>query len=136
MRVVLDACPPFSKLEGASVLFVVNHLPQVIRIGLKMAAEKAASTIPAPHGGRPPAIASHRIGEVLDNVSILNRKGCTLEAALKRTAMKFGTSERTIERLWAKREEISDEEALPLPTMEEVISYLMNGSENPDIDRS
>jgi hypothetical protein len=132
MRVVLHAYPPVSKWEGVKVLFLVDHFPQVLRLGLKIAAEKAASTIPATHGGRPLAIPSQRIGEVLDYVSLLHRKGCTLEASINRTAFKFGSSERTIERLWAKRDLVSDAEAVPAHTVEEALSYLTHGSESAE----
>ena len=61
---------------------------------------------------------------MLDYVSLLHRKGCSFEAAIKRTAQKFGSSERTIERIWARRESIPDEETMSAPTMEEALAYL------------
>ena len=111
-------------------VFLANHLPQVIRLGLKTAAKKAADTIPPMKGGRPPAIAPQRIGEVLDYVSTLTRKGCTLEAAIYRTAQQFSSSERTIERLWARRGSISDEELMPEVTMDEAIDFITSGGES------
>ena len=54
LRSTLDSMPPLTKRESAIALFFVNHLPQFIRIGLKMAAKKAASDLPSLPPGRPP----------------------------------------------------------------------------------
>jgi hypothetical protein len=130
LRNLLDSCPPMSKREEMIYLFFANHLPQVIRLGLKTAAKKAADTIPPMKPGRPPAIAPQRIAEVLDNVATLYRKGCSLEVAIYRTSQRFGTSERTIERLWAKRESITDDELMPEVTMDEALEYITSGGES------
>ena len=129
LRALLDSCPAMSKREELTYLFLANHLPQVIRPGLKNAAKKAADTIPPRKGGRPPAIAPQKTGEVLDCVSALMRKGCTHEAAIYRTAQRFTSSERTIERLWAKRGSISDDELMPEVTMDEAIAFITRGGE-------
>ena len=129
LRAVLDSCPPMSRREELTYLFLANQLPQVIRPGLQIAAKKAADTIPPMKGGRPPAIAPQKTSEVLDCVSTLIRKGCTLEAAIYRTAQRFTSSERTIERLWAKRGSISDDELMPEVTMDEAIAFITRGGE-------
>lgn len=127
LRAALDSCPPVSKREGLFALFVANRLPQVFRFGLQIAAKKAADSIAPMKGGRPPAIAPQKTGEVLDCVSALMRRGCTFEAAIYRTAQRFGSSERTIERLWARRGSISDDESMPEVTMDEAVKYLSSG---------
>ena len=127
LRTVLDSCPQMSKREEMIGLFLTNRLPQVIRFGLKIAAKKAVETIPAMKGGRPPAIPPQRVYEVLDYVSTLHRKGCSWEAAIRRTAMRFEISERTIERLWSRRESISDDDVMPEVTFEDAIGYLVSG---------
>lgn len=130
LRAALDSCPPLSKREEMTYLFLANHLPQAIRILLQIAAKKAADRIPPMKGGRPPAIPPQKIGEVLDNVSTLIRKGCTLEVAIYRTAQRIGKSERTIERLWARRGSISDDDLMPEVTMDEAIVFITSGGES------
>jgi hypothetical protein len=124
LRAALDACPPMSKREELRALFIAAGLPLLFRTVLQMAAKKVAGTIPAPKGGRPPAVPPQKTGAVLDCVSGLIRKGCTVEAAITRTALRFGSSERTVERLWAKRGSISDDEMLPEVSMDEALLYL------------
>jgi hypothetical protein len=119
-----------SKRDELRALFIAISLPLLIRTGLQIAAKKAAATIPAPKGGRPPAIAPQKSGEVLDCVSTLMRRGCTLEAAIYRTAQRFGSSERTIARLWARRGSISDEGLMPEVTMDEAIAFITSGGES------
>lgn len=128
LRKFLDECEPVSKREAILVAFVINHIPHIIRLGLKFAAQKAISALPAPPGGRPQAIAKGKIGEVLDCVAQLHRRGCTFDVAIKRTAQKFAVSTRTVQRLWARRESISDEELLPAPKMEDAFNLLLRGS--------
>jgi hypothetical protein len=130
LRSLLDSFPQMSKREEMIYLFLLNNLPQVVRFALKTAAKKAADTIPPMKSGRPPAIAPHRIAEVLDSVAVLYRKGCSLEVAVYRTSQRFCTSERTIERLWARRESITDDELMPEVTMDEAIEYITSGDES------
>lgn len=132
LRGALDSCPPMSKREELIALFVATGLPHLVRSGLQIAAKRAAATIPAQKGGRPPAIAPQQTGEVLDCVSALMRKGCSLEAAIYRTAQRFGSSERTIARLWARRGSISDDELMPEVTMDEAIDFITSGGESED----
>jgi hypothetical protein len=124
LRAALDSCPPMSKREETIALFISAGLPLLIRTGLQIAAKKAAATIPAPKGGRPSAIPPQKVGEVLDCVAGLIRRGCTVEAAIYRTAQRFGGSERTILRLWAKRGSMTDDELTPAVTVDEVIEYI------------
>jgi hypothetical protein len=56
LRAALDSCPPMSKRDELRALFIAISLPLLIRTGLQIAAKKAAATIPAPKGGRPPAL--------------------------------------------------------------------------------
>jgi hypothetical protein len=130
LRAALDACPPMSKREALRALFIAAGLPFLFRTVLQMASKKVAATIAAPKGGRPPAIPPQKTGEVLDCVSALMRKGCTFEAAIERTARRFGSSERTIERLWARRGSISEDELMPEVTMDEAIEYITSGGES------
>ena len=127
LRRVLDDCPAPSKIEAMTAVFVANHLPHLIRIGMRSAAQNAASTLPAPSGGRPPALSPNKTREVLDYVSLLHRKGCTLEASVQRTSLRFRVSVRTVERLWAKRELLSDEDSLSAPTVKDALRYLSSG---------
>ena len=129
LRAALESCPPLSKREEMIGLFLANRLPQVIRFGLKIAAKRAADTVPSMKGGRPLAIPPQRVGEVLDYVSKMNRIGCSFETAIQRASQRFGPSERTIERLWAKRASISDEEPVIEITLEEALKYLASGPE-------
>ena len=130
LRATLDSIPPLSKRDEVIGLFIVNHLPQILRIGLKIAARKAASELPAFQAGRPPAIPARKSGEVLDYIAHLHRKGCTLDAAKMRTSLKFGCSLRTIERLWSKRESAEDDLEIIEVTMDEALEYIAAGPEN------
>jgi hypothetical protein len=121
LRALLDRCPPMSRYEKALALVLAQNLHHVLRLGLKAAAKKAASDLPA--GGRPSALANDKALEALDYVSKLNRKGYPFEVAKSRAAHNYGCSVRTIERLWAKRESIS-EEMLPDVTIEDALRYL------------
>lgn len=127
LRAALDSVPPLTKREEAIALFLMNQLPQVIRMGLKIAAKKAAFTLPALQTGRPPAIPARKSGEVLNYIALLHRKGCTLDAAQMRSARKFGCSLRTIERLWSKRESVEDEDEIVEVTMDDALNYLSKG---------
>ncbi len=44
LRAMLDAAPPMSKKETAFALFLAAHLPQAMRLMLKIAAQKAPAT--------------------------------------------------------------------------------------------
>jgi hypothetical protein len=120
LRKALDSLPAVSKMEGALNLFLMEHLPQVIRIGTMITAKTAAATLPAVTGGRPPAISENKRQEALDYVALLHRKGCTFEQAKERAALKFGCKKRTIERVWAER----GSEQNSRVTMKEALAYL------------
>lgn len=130
LRAALDSCAPLSKRQERIYLFLAENLPQVIRVWLKFAAKKAADAIPPMKGGRPPAIAPQKTGAVLDYVSALIRKGCSSEVAIHRTAQRFGSCDRTIERLWAKRGAITESDLMPDVTMDEAIEYITSGGES------
>ena len=132
LRAVLDSCPPFSRREEAILLFLVNQMPQVIRFGLKVAAKKATSTLPAPKGGRPLAIPASEAREVLDYILLLYRKGCTFEVAKNRAAQKFGCHLRTVERLWSRRALIGDEDQPIEVKIDDVLEYLSTKERTAD----
>ncbi len=134
LRKVLDSCPALTKREEVIALFVMSRLPQIMRFVLNVAAKKAKETIPSTTGGRPPAIPPQKILDALDYVSALHRKGCSFEVAIKRTAQRFGTSDRTIERLWAKRESMTEDDLMPEITMDEAVKYLSSAGESAPRD--
>lgn len=129
LRAVLNSCPPLSKREEAIALFLVSHMPQVVRFGLKFAANKAASTLPALKGGRPVAIPASEAREVLDYIALLYRKGCSFEVAKNRAAQKFGCHLRTVERLWSKRALIEDKDQPIEVKIDDVLEYLSTTEE-------
>lgn len=103
LRTALDSCSPLKKREELMCLLLAQSLPGLLRLGLKLAAKKAASDLPPLNNGRPPALSRMQAKEAIDYVSKLHRSGCQFEAAKFRTAQKFQCSLRTIERLWKER---------------------------------
>ena len=65
LRSTLSAAQ-LSSIEKAVVPFVFAHLPQIVRVGTKVFAQKAAASLPAPSGGRPPAVPPSKRNEALD----------------------------------------------------------------------
>jgi len=106
LRNVLDALPPLSEREQQILLYLVSQLPQLLRTGLKLASHKAASTLPAAGNGRPPAASAEEAQEILNYISELHRKNCTLRVAKERAAKKYRKSKRTIDRIWTNRASI------------------------------
>ncbi len=127
LRTLLDSCPPISKREQLIGLLIAQNLPGILRLGLKLAAKRAVTDLPALNSGRPPALSSQKAHEALDYVSKLNRQGCPFEVAKSRAAQKFRCSLRTIERLWTKRESIDDEEEIVEVTMDDALNYISTG---------
>lgn len=120
LRKTLDSMPDLQKHEEAIMLLLMKQLPQVIRIGLKMASNKAKSTLPSPSGGRPTVFSAEETLKVVNCVAELHRRGSSLEVAKSRTAQKFGCGLRTIERLWANRGAIPDDE----PTIDDAFKFI------------
>jgi len=123
LRSALDSCPPMSKSEEKIVLLSMQLLPQVLRIGLKMAAKKATSTLPSSPAGRPRATTATETQELLIYISELHRKGCSLKVAKIRASMKYGHSPRTIERLWSNRGAIREDE----PNIQDALRFIGSG---------
>ncbi|MGO9340175.1 MAG: hypothetical protein ACLPY1_21980 [Terracidiphilus sp.] len=123
LRTTLDSCSAISKREEKLVLLGLKMLPQVLRIGLKMAAQLAASTLPQPPGGRPRASNAAQTHAVQSYILELIGKGCSAKAAKDRAAQKFGLSQRTIHRLWSSRENVPEDE----PGFKDVIGYISTG---------
>jgi len=121
LREALDSRMSLSENEQAYLLFTLENLPQMLRMGISAIAKKAASTLPPPSAGRKPALTAAQAQAALDYVSQLNRKGTPMPAAKYRAAQKFGCSRRTIERLWANRESIPVEEP---PTIQDILTML------------
>ncbi|MFZ1085718.1 MAG: hypothetical protein WAN35_12200 [Terracidiphilus sp.] len=121
LRVALDSRMSLSEKEQAYLLFALQNLPQMLRLGISAIAKKAASTLPPPTGGRKPALTAAQAQDALDYVSQLNRKGTPMAAAKQRASQKFGCSLRTIARLWANRESIPEEES---PTIQDILAML------------
>ena len=123
LRKMLDSWLPMSKSEEKVALLALKLLPQLLRIGLKGAAKKAETTLPALPGGRPRAVSADKTQEALNHVSELHRKGCTFKVAKDRASMKYGLSQRTIERMWLNRESIQEVE----PTVDDVLRFISKG---------
>jgi len=122
-RSVLDTCEQVSWKDEKLMLFTLQNLPSVVRVCLKMAAKSAAIDLPAPPGGRQPALTAQQSTEVVDYVWELSRKGATMDGAKLRASQKFGCSRRTIDRLCASRGSIPEDK----PTMADAISLLTRG---------
>jgi hypothetical protein len=120
LRQTLDSCEPISKAEEKLALFALEHMPSLVRVGLKLAAKKAAATLPPPPSGRPSALDASGKEAVLDYIAELIRKGASMEAAKLRAAQKFNCSKRTVQRLWTNRESIAEDK----PTMDAVVARL------------
>jgi hypothetical protein len=120
LRETLDSLPPLSRRDRIILLFLMAHLPHLLRWGFKKMAEDAVRTLPAMNGGRPSAMTADQVQEALDYVSKLVRQGVSLEIAKKRAGQKFACSLRTIERYWATRGEPTED----TPTIDEAISVL------------
>lgn len=123
LRNVLDGCEPLSKSEEAIALFAMRDLPSLLRVGLKMAAKKAAADLPAPPGGRQPVLTAQQAKEAVDYVWELTRKGASMDAAKLRACQKFGCSRRTLDRLCANRDSTPEDK----PTMADIIKRLAQG---------
>lgn len=123
LRTVLDQLQPMSRSEERLALFMINQLPQLIRIGLKIASKKATKTLPSLPGGRPSRTNAPKAQEVVDWINDLHRKGTTFKAAKERASLKFELSSRTIERLWSNRASIPQDE----PTIDDVLSFISKG---------
>lgn len=123
LRKTLDSCEPLSKSDERLILYAMEHLPSLMRIGLKLVAKKAAYTLPLPPSGRPPALSARESQEMLDYIWALNRKGTPMSAAKYRASQKYGCSQRTIARLCNNRSSIPDDK----PTMTDVISRITKG---------
>jgi len=126
LREALDSRMSLSEKEQALLLFALENLPELLRLGISAIAKKAASTLPPPQAGRKPAFTAAQAQEALDYVSQLNRKGTPMPAAKLRAAQKFGCSRRTIERLWANRESIPLEDQ---PTVQEILTMFFKQGE-------
>jgi hypothetical protein len=133
LRALLDKIPPLTKREEVIGLLIARNLPGILRLGLKLAAKKAATNLPSLNNGRPPTLSSQEAHEALDYVSKLNRQGCSFEIAKLRTAQRFGCSLRTIERLWKDRAALLEDQPAHEPTMDEALSYLINPEESASI---
>jgi hypothetical protein len=123
LRKTLDSCLPTSKSEEKVVLLAIKLLPQLLRVGLKMAAKKAVSALPPPPAGRPRVTTANKTQEVLIFISELHRKGCSLKVAKGRASRRFEISLRTIERLWSNRGSVHEDE----PTFKEVLRFIQTG---------
>jgi hypothetical protein len=125
LRTTLDSCLPMSKSEEKIAVLAISFLPQILRIGLKMAAQEAQRTLPALPGGRPRAITAIETAQVRDFVSKLIREGSTLKAAKDRASRKFVLSKRTIERIWSGRKAMPENE----PTIKDALRYITTHGE-------
>jgi hypothetical protein len=121
LRETLDSRTKLSEKEQAYLLFALENMPEILRVGIIAIAEKAASTLPPPSAGRKPVLTALESQAALDYVSQLNRKGTPMPAAKQRAAQKFGCSRRTIQRLWAKRESIPLEDQ---PTIRDLFTMI------------
>ncbi len=122
-RTALDACEPLSRSEEILVLFAMRNIPSLVRVCLKMAAKSASADLPAPPGGRLPALTAQQAKEAVDYVWELTRKGASMDTAKLRAGQKYGCSRRTIDRLCANR----DLEPEDKPTMTDVINLFTPG---------
>lgn len=123
LRNMLDSLPPTSWSQENMALFAFKAMPKILRIGLKMAAKKAALTLPPPSGGRPRVANATQAREVINAILQLVGKGCTPRVAKDRTAQKFGLGRRTIHRIWQNRGSIKEDD----PTLEDVLRYFSDG---------
>lgn len=107
-----------SERDQALLLFALENLPQIMREVAAVVAEKAASTLPPPNGGRRPVFNAKDSQKVLDYISHLYREGYSMPNAKKRAAKRFGCSRRTVDRLCANCKSVPLEEP---PSIQELI---------------
>lgn len=122
LRETLVSRMSLTESEETLLLLALENLPQIVREGFTMVAEKAKSTLPPPHGGRRPAFTAEESQKVLDYVSHLNRMGAEMPIAKDRAAQRFGCSRRTIDRMWTHRKSIPLEKP---PTIQELIGMVL-----------
>jgi hypothetical protein len=96
-----------SLLQRQLMLGSMRYLPQILRRWLREGAEVAEEVIPAPPTGRPPVDLQARAA-VVEYVSELHKKGCSLELSKKRAGERFGFSESTVQRIWDDRGSLDD----------------------------
>lgn len=122
LRETLDSRMALSDVGQTHLLFALENLPWIMRMGATALAKKAASTLPPPAKGRKRKFTVEKKHEILDYVSKLNREGVSMDIAKGRAALKFKSSKRSIARIWAERA------SLPLenpPTIQELIRSVL-----------
>ena len=92
-----------SEADTAILLGAMENLPAIIRKLIEMFAKRAAEVLPAPPGGRAPALAPQQRQDACGYVGRLYAQGIALKVAKQRAAQRFSVSRRTIERAWAGR---------------------------------
>jgi hypothetical protein len=96
-----------SLLQRQLMLGSMRYLPQILRRWLREAVEVAEEEIPAAPTGRPPIDLQARAA-VVEYVSQLHKRGCSLELSKKRAGERFTFSESTVQRIWDDRGSIDE----------------------------
>ena len=81
----------------------MQNLPAIVRKLMEMFAQRAAEVLPAPPGGRLPALTPEQQRNACDYVGRLYAQGVALKIAKQRAAQRHAVSPRRIERAWAGR---------------------------------
>ena len=85
------------------VLFIMEHFLEIMRVAIEILADRAASGLPHPNVGRPPAFTASQSREILDSISKAIRDGLSISVAKLRASQKYDCSKRSIDRLWSNR---------------------------------
>jgi hypothetical protein len=130
-RKALEQLEPLSRTDEKLATLAFKLLPHITRFLIAKFARQVEADLPSLPGGRPPVAPPDKAKAILDFVADLHRRGCSFKDAKVRAKLRFGCSLRTIERLWAKRHEIDDQD----PTINDVLAYFQT-SDSPSSPQS
>ena len=121
LRTILDSFPPMTRRNELMLRIIVNRMPHLLRFGLTTLSKIAKSNLPSFPAGRPSLYTGAKAQEVIDCVKELYGKGISFSAAKERASWKFQLSVRTVERLWARRASILEDN----PSVQEALAFFL-----------
>jgi hypothetical protein len=119
---MFDNLPDLTFKEEALIRVGCRFAPHLLRLGLTAAAETAKKKLPQVPGGRSRALSREEENQVCRLIGELLIYGTSLKDAIFRASQRFDVSRRTIERVWAQRLHLSEDNFEP--TFPEVVSAL------------
>lgn len=130
LEAFFDACSDADEKEVRNVAAFFLAAPVLLEEFVKISIKKAADQIPNP-SGRPTVLTPEIKRQIVEMIYRLNRKKVLIGDSQSQAALKFAVSKRTVQQVWAKRDELEQQ---PFQSIDDIWKFISHSEQVSEAD--